>query len=312
MATFRKIYNGMEMEGCALYEYLLTSKGFCCEKGWNWEDLDTQMTMTGRDWLAYWALNGSPCAECEAPINTVLPTISGLPVVGQTLTAGDGTWSGTAPITYTYQWKRNGFDIVGATNGIYIITIDDIGADITLEVVANNACAGGGVSAVSGTFGPIAGLEYVEFAFTDLSGTMPVADYTDVADWNTLFTSTYAAAVVNNGANTVRLYGDTNVVLDGLAGAADNIIGMTDTGTVFDCANSAFTGCINLATFSVSGTFNTASIGGTVGDDNVFAGIVGGTITITIPAALMTNDGGNPDGDIAALIANNTVTVNTF
>ena len=34
------------------------------------------------------------------------PTITGTAQDGQTLTADDGTWTGTPPITYTYQWQR--------------------------------------------------------------------------------------------------------------------------------------------------------------------------------------------------------------
>jgi len=41
----------------------------------------------------------------------------------------------------------------------------------------------------------------------------------------------------------------------------------------------------------------------------VFNGITGNTITLTVPAALMTCDGGNPDGDIVYLDNNNTLTV---
>lgn len=52
-------------------------------------------------------------------------------------------------------------------------------------------------------------------------------------------------------------------------------------------------------------------LGPTVGDDNVFAGISSQTITLTVPTALMTADAGNPDGDIAYLQFNNTVTVIT-
>jgi len=43
--------------------------------------------------------------------------------------------------------------------------------------------------------------------------------------------------------------------------------------------------------------------------DYVFTNIAGQTITLTIPSALMTCNGGNPDGDIQYLQANNTVTI---
>ena len=55
------------------------------------------------------------------------------------------------------------------------------------------------------------------------------------------------------------------------------------------------------------------TLGSTVGYNGVFNGIIGNTITLTIPSALMTcNDGittFDPDGDIQYLQANNTVTI---
>ena len=51
--------------------------------------------------------------------------------------------------------------------------------------------------------------------------------------------------------------------------------------------------------------------GETVGLDNVFRDVAGQTITLTVPAALMTCNAGGPDGDIAKLQANNSVTVIT-
>jgi hypothetical protein len=52
-------------------------------------------------------------------------------------------------------------------------------------------------------------------------------------------------------------------------------------------------------------------LGGTTGNDEVFINITGKTIELTIPAALMTCNGGDPDGDIQYLQANNTVTIIT-
>lgn len=49
----------------------------------------------------------------------------------------------------------------------------------------------------------------------------------------------------------------------------------------------------------------------TTGDDNQFLDIVGLTISLTIPEALMTVNAGNPDGDIQVLQANNTVNITT-
>jgi hypothetical protein len=72
------------------------------------------------------------------PSNTLTPVISGTNVVGNTLTTTNGTWSGTLPITYTYQWKRNGSNIVGATASTYLLVQADATFDITCSVTGTN------------------------------------------------------------------------------------------------------------------------------------------------------------------------------
>jgi Concanavalin A-like lectin/glucanases superfamily len=79
------------------------------------------------------------------PVNTVAPAISGTPQAGQTLTASTGTWTGTQPITYTYQWQScdssgsNCSAIAGATNPSYTAGAADVGHTLSVRVTASNS-----------------------------------------------------------------------------------------------------------------------------------------------------------------------------
>lgn len=86
------------------------------------------------------------------PVNTVLPAISGTVNIGYTLTSSTGTWTGTAPIAYTYVWKRAGVAIGGATNSTYVLTETDSGQAITVTVTATNVA--GNASATSASVTP--------------------------------------------------------------------------------------------------------------------------------------------------------------
>jgi phosphatidylinositol-3-phosphatase len=83
------------------------------------------------------------------PQNTAPPTISGTAQQGQTLTASPGTWSGTTPITYAYQWRRcdNGgnacADVAGATAQSYTLVAADVGATMRVVVTAANSAGSG-------------------------------------------------------------------------------------------------------------------------------------------------------------------------
>ncbi|KQZ22531.1 cutinase family protein [Microbacterium sp. Root553] len=67
-----------------------------------------------------------------------LPTVSGTPAVGSTLKAAAGTWA-PAPSSLTYQWKRNGTAIAGATASTYKLVAADAGAKITVSTIATRA-----------------------------------------------------------------------------------------------------------------------------------------------------------------------------
>lgn len=81
----------------------------------------------------------APSASGVAPFVTVVPAITGTATVGQTLTVGNGTWSGDATITYAYQWYANNIAIVGATASTYILLTAQSGKRITARVTASNA-----------------------------------------------------------------------------------------------------------------------------------------------------------------------------
>ena len=97
-------------------------------------------------------VEGSKPSGAAAPANTVAPAITGTVLTGNTLTVSDGTWTGTPAPTYTYQWKRDGVNIGGATNSTYAVTASDCGPAITCTVTATNASGSASTTSASKTF----------------------------------------------------------------------------------------------------------------------------------------------------------------
>lgn len=83
-------------------------------------------------------------ATKDQPKNTKPPTISGTAQLDQTLTASPGTWTGTQPITFSYQWRRcdkagnNCVGIGGETGKAYDIRTQDLGNTLRVHVTAKN------------------------------------------------------------------------------------------------------------------------------------------------------------------------------
>jgi Ig domain of plant-specific actin-binding protein len=83
-------------------------------------------------------------AAPSAPANTSMPTISGTPQIGQTLTVSNGSWNGPGTITFTYQWLRCDATggtcsaITGAVSKTYALTSSDIGHTLRARVTAKN------------------------------------------------------------------------------------------------------------------------------------------------------------------------------
>lgn len=92
----------------------------------------------------------APATTATAPKNTGEPRIVGSPVVGNTLTATNGSWSGSTPLTYTYRWRRCPKDggapdasncgvISGATKSEYRVRSADVGFRLRVRVTATNS-----------------------------------------------------------------------------------------------------------------------------------------------------------------------------
>ena len=84
------------------------------------------------------APSAPPVGDPAAP-----PRISGTVRDGQILSATNGTWSGTAPMTFTRVWRR--CDAAGASctalagAATHMLTSNDVGSTIRVEVTAKNA-----------------------------------------------------------------------------------------------------------------------------------------------------------------------------
>jgi hypothetical protein len=78
------------------------------------------------------------------PTNTKQPSIAGYSVQGATLTASAGSWSGDAPISYSYQWRRcnssgSSCSNVGGNSATYTLGSGDVNHTLVVVVTATNS-----------------------------------------------------------------------------------------------------------------------------------------------------------------------------
>lgn len=79
-------------------------------------------------------------ATTSFPVVITLPTITGTPTNGLTLTnASPGTWGAIPDPTFTRVWKRDNVVIAGQTGTTLILSAPDVGKRITIEVTATNS-----------------------------------------------------------------------------------------------------------------------------------------------------------------------------
>jgi hypothetical protein len=113
------------------------------------------------------------------PTNAGLPTISGEPTVGQQLACAPGTWTGTAPIAFAYQWQRDGAAIAGARSARVALSAEDAQHQISCRVTATNSSGSAyATSAAASVRAAPAGPGRASFAPARVVGAQVVLDMT--------------------------------------------------------------------------------------------------------------------------------------
>jgi hypothetical protein len=112
-------------------------------------------------------------ASTAVPKNTKAPGISGTAIVGSTLVATRGTWSGS-PTSFHFAWSRCDatgaacLAIGGATAKIYTVTAADVGHTLRVTVTAKNASGSASATSAATALVPTNGCP-------STTGTVPVA-----------------------------------------------------------------------------------------------------------------------------------------
>ncbi len=114
-------------------------------------------------------------AAGSGPVNTSAPTISGAAQDNQTLTADTGKWSGSTPISYSYQWRRcdtNGNNCSNLGSGkTYKVTTADVGHRLRVVVTAKNSVGSTTATSAATAVATAAGTAPKNAAVPVISGT---------------------------------------------------------------------------------------------------------------------------------------------
>jgi hypothetical protein len=97
-------------------------------------------TSTGDDYNNY-KTQVQGILDLPEPVNTVLPIITGVAAVGDTLVCSNGVWTANGIVTnfvLSFQWMRQGQEISGANTYQYIPVVDDIDYPLYCKVIAEN------------------------------------------------------------------------------------------------------------------------------------------------------------------------------
>jgi GH25 family lysozyme M1 (1,4-beta-N-acetylmuramidase) len=207
------------------------------------------------------------------PAVTTAPTVTGTPVVGQSLSSSVGAWTG-APSSFAYQWRRcsaTGGEcvaIVGATAATYTLTPDDIGATVSLVITATGK---GGSTAAPAAVTPVVAAAPVPpavpgsaVAQPGLAGAVSTPDGTATVTWqpgavpigSTVSLATSGKGLVLGVSPTIAQL-PWPVDLAYAAAPAGDVVGYSTDGRVWLAASSLQTPTLPLG--QIAGTYADAA-----------------------------------------------------
>jgi hypothetical protein len=138
------------------------------------------VTATNSAGTGYAVLQSAGAAVAAVPINRVAPSLSGPSQDGQSVTANPGSWTGSQPITYTYQWRHcdaNGkncdsspskwFPATPSSSPTYVLQDSDLGHTMSVVVTATNSAG----KTVQGSFATTNVVTPGNIALPKISGT---------------------------------------------------------------------------------------------------------------------------------------------
>lgn len=162
-ATMLAVMTLLDACGCEPPESFASFESLAEIDAWSLGLAANAPTVSGATGVAnQWAAKVGPVTgpPIIAPSNATLPAISYAggqtqPLVGRPCYGSAGTWNGTTPMSFAYQWRRcdlagaSCIDIPGATGQTYTPVAADVGHTLRLRVTATNA---GGTDLASSPF----------------------------------------------------------------------------------------------------------------------------------------------------------------
>lgn len=154
-----------------------------------------------------------------ASANTVAPAITGGPNYPGTLSVSNGTNTTVGTVNFTYQWKRGGVNIPGATASTYDLTRTDVDAAITCSVTMTDSNGSITTAATGGVTPVMVAVNSVLPAVTPTTATTGTVLSTTQGTWDASSATVYTRQWKKNGTNIGAATGVSYTVLAGDLGA---------------------------------------------------------------------------------------------